>query len=175
MSKTNFKEDLERIRAFAFDVDGVLSDPKVYLSPEGHLLRSMNTKDGYALQYAVKRGYPIAIITGGRSESVGIRFGNLGIDDIYLGASDKVSDFKDFCRKYDLAHEQVLYMGDDLPDYEVMKIAGVACCPSDAVEEIKSASVYISHLRGGAGCVRDIIEQVLRLHGKWMDEEAFTW
>ncbi|HKK62883.1 MAG TPA: HAD-IIIA family hydrolase [Bacteroidales bacterium] len=175
MSKNNFKEDLERIKAFAFDVDGVLSDPKVILSPEGELLRSMNTKDGYALQYAVKRGYPIAIITGGRSESVGMRFHTLGIDDIYLGASDKVSDFKNYCRKYSLNQTEVLYMGDDLPDYEVMKMAGVACCPSDAVEEIKGVSVYISHLKGGDGCVRDIIEQVLRLHGKWMDGEAFTW
>ncbi|MCF8225171.1 MAG: HAD-IIIA family hydrolase [Bacteroidales bacterium] len=175
MSKTNYKEDLERIRAFAFDVDGVLSDPRVFLSVEGDLLRTMNTKDGYALQYAVKRGYPIAIITGGRTESVGLRFSNLGIADIYLGASDKLKDFYDFCRKYNLEQDQVLYMGDDLPDYEVMRKAGVACCPADAVEEIKSVSVYISHLKGGEGCVRDIIEQVLRLHGRWMDGEAFTW
>jgi 3-deoxy-D-manno-octulosonate 8-phosphate phosphatase (KDO 8-P phosphatase) len=175
MSKTNFKEDLKKIKAFAFDVDGVLSDPKVYLSAEGELLRTMNTKDGYALQYASKRGYPIAIITGGRTESVGKRFSALGIKDIYLGASRKMDDFDDFRMKYGLEPDEILYMGDDLPDYEVMEICGVPCCPADAVEEIKSVSVYISHLKGGEGCVRDILEQVLRLHGRWMDGEAFAW
>ncbi len=175
MSKANFKEDLKKVRAFAFDVDGVLSDPKVYLSADGELMRTMNTKDGYALQYASKRGYPIAIITGGRTESVGLRFSNLGIRDIYLGASDKIEDFNNFRKKYGLAADEVLFMGDDLPDYNVMKACGVPTCPADAVEEIKSVSVYISHLKGGEGCVRDIIEQVLRLHGKWMDGEAFAW
>ncbi len=175
MSKQNFKEDLKNIKAFAFDVDGVLSDPKVYLSPDGELLRTMNTKDGYAIQYAVKRGYPIAIITGGRTESVGIRFSNLGIVDIYLAASDKMKDLNDFRMKYNLELEELLYMGDDLPDHEVMTSCGVACCPADAVEEIKAISAYISHINGGAGCVRDIIEQVLRLHGRWMDGEAFSW
>ena len=175
MSKANFKEDLKNIKAFAFDVDGVLSDPKVYLSPIGELLRTMNTKDGYALQYAVKRGYPIAIITGAKTESVGIRFSALGIDDIYLAASDKMKDFNHFRNKYNLEPIEILYMGDDLPDHEVMTNCGVACCPADAVEEIKAISAYISHIKGGEGCVRDIIEQVLRLHGRWMDGEAFTW
>jgi len=175
MSKSNFKEELMNIKAFAFDVDGVLSNPEVYLSAGGELLRSMNTKDGYALQYAVKRGYPIAIITGGINESVGLRFRNLGIEDIYLGSSDKVRDFNDFRQKYQLGTEQILYMGDDLPDYEVMKLSGIACCPADAVEEIKSVCEYISHVPGGKGCVRDVIEQVLRLQGRWMDGEAFTW
>lgn len=175
MSKTNFKEDLKKIKAFAFDVDGVLSDTKVNLSSDGELLRTMNTKDGYAMQYASRRGYPIAIITGGRTESVANRFRTLGILDIYLGASKKVDDFEDFRKKYSLEADEILYMGDDLPDYEVMKICGVPCCPADAVEEIKSVSVYISHLKGGDGCVRDIMEQVLRLHGKWMDGEAFSW
>ena len=172
---TNFKEDLQNIKAFAFDVDGVLSNPKVYLHPDGELVRTMNTKDGYALQYAAKRGYPIAIISGGRTESVGLRFKGLGINDIYLGSSRKVEDFNDFILKYDLAPGDVLYMGDDLPDYDVMRQAGVACCPSDAVEEIKSISHYISHLGGGEGCARDVIEQVLRLHGRWMESEAFIW
>lgn len=175
MSKTNFKEDLKKIKAFAFDVDGVMSDPKVYLSMEGELLRSMNTKDGYALQHAVKRGYPIAIITGGTAESVATRFEGLGISDVYLGSQDKINHFEDFRKNYNLEADEILYMGDDLPDYEVMKVAGVACCPADAVEEIKSVSVYISHQKGGAGCVRDILEQVLRLHGRWMDGEAITW
>ncbi|MCF8346441.1 MAG: HAD-IIIA family hydrolase [Bacteroidales bacterium] len=175
MSKGNFKEDLKKIRAFAFDVDGVLSNPKVFLSPEGEMIRTMNTKDGYALQYAVKRGYPIAIITGGRTESVGLRFSNLGIEDIYLAASDKVRDFEHFRNKYGLEAEEILYMGDDIPDLDVMTRCGAPCCPADAVEEIKSVSTYISHINGGEGCVRDILEQVLRLHGRWLDGEAFTW
>lgn len=175
MSKTNFKEDLAKIRAFAFDVDGVMAKSEVYLSPEGELLRSMNTKDGYALQYASKRGYPIAIITGGTSGSVGLRFQVLGITDVYLGSADKVENFEDFREKYKLKADEILFMGDDLPDLKVMEKAGVACCPSDAVEEIKSISAYISHQPGGTGCVRDIIEQVLRLHGKWMDGEVFLW
>ena len=172
---TNFKEGLKEVKAFAFDVDGVLSSPEVYLHPAGELMRSMNTKDGYALQYAVKRGYPIAIITGGNTESVAVRFRGLGITDIYLSSSNKTDNFNDFLYKYDITPQQVLYMGDDLPDYEVMKKAGVPCCPSDAVEEIKSVAHYISPFGGGKGCVRDVIEQVLRLHGRWMDGESFTW
>jgi len=172
---TNFKEILQHVRAFAFDVDGVLSSPKVYLHPNGELMRSMNTKDGYALQHAVKRGYPVAIITGGKTASVAERFRGLGITDIYLGSSFKKDDFQDFLFKYELDPSHVLYMGDDLPDHEVMTLAGVPCCPSDAVEEIKSVAHYISPHPGGEGCVRDVIEQVLRLHGRWMDGEAFSW
>lgn len=172
---TNFKEGLQNVKAFAFDVDGVLSSPEVYLHPTGELMRSMNTKDGYALQYAVKRGYPIAIITGGNTESVALRFRGLGITDIYLASTKKTDDFNDFLFKYDLGPEQVLYMGDDLPDYELMKKVGVPCCPADAVEEIKSVSHYISPYGGGKGCVRDVVEQVLRLHGRWMDGQSFTW
>lgn len=172
---TNFKEGLQEVKAFAFDVDGVLSKPEVYLHPTGELMRSMNTKDGYALQYAIKRGYPIAIITGGNTDSVALRFKGLGITDIYLASSYKMEDFKDFIFKYDLTPEQVLYMGDDLPDYEVMRKVGVPCCPADAVEEIKSVAHYISPFGGGEGCVRDVVEQVLRLHGRWMDGQSFTW
>jgi len=172
---TNFKEELKKVKAFAFDVDGVLASPEVYLHPNGELMRSMNTKDGYALQHAVKRGYPIAIITGGKTDSVGDRFRGLGITDIYLGSSFKIDDFNDYLFKYDLQAEDVLYMGDDLPDYEVLKKTGVPCCPADAVEEIKSVAHYISPYAGGKGCARDVIEQVLRLHGRWMDGESFSW
>lgn len=172
---TNFKEGLKDVKAFAFDVDGVLSNPQVILHPSGELMRSMNTKDGYALQHAVKRGYPIAIITGGITRSVASRFRGLGITDIYLGSSCKTDDFKDFIQKYGLGSEEVLYMGDDLPDLEVMKQVGVPCCPSDAVEEIKSVSGYISPYPGGAGCVRDVVEQVLRLQGRWLDGEPLHW
>ena len=172
---TNFKEGLKAIRAFVFDVDGVLSSPQVFLHPTGEIMRSMNTKDGYALQYAVKQGYPIAIITGGNTDSVAMRFKGLGITDIYMASSYKMDHFKDFLFKYDLKPAEVLYMGDDLPDMEVMKMVGLPCCPSDAVEEIKSVSQYISPHGGGTGCVRDVIEQVLRLHGRWNNGEPFTW
>ncbi len=172
---TNFKEGLQKVKAFVFDVDGVLSSPEVYLHPNGELMRSMNTKDGYALQHAVKRGYPIAIITGGKTDSVADRFRGLGIRDIYLGSSNKIDDFNDFLLKYKLQNKEILYMGDDLPDFEVLKKVGVPCCPSDAVEEIKSVAHYISPIAGGKGCARDVIEQVLRLHGHWMDSESFDW
>lgn len=172
---TNFKEGLKKVKAFAFDVDGVLSNPKVYLHPSGELMRTMNTKDGYAMQYAVKRGYPIAIITGGQTESVGVRFRGLGINDIYLGSFQKLDDLNDFILKYNIEPKDVLYMGDDLPDFEVMKMVGVSCCPSDAVEEIKAVAHYISPHAGGEGCARDVIEQVLRLHGRWMDGGSFVW
>lgn len=172
---TNFKEELKAVRAFVFDVDGVLSSPQVYLHPSGEIMRSMNTKDGYALQYAVKHGYPIAIITGGNTESVAVRFRGLGITDIYMASSYKMDHFKDFLLKYDLDPGEVLYMGDDLPDLEVLRMAGIPCCPADAVEEIKTVAHYISPFKGGRGCVRDIIEQVLRLQGRWNNGEPFTW
>ena len=172
---SNFKEDLQKVRAFVFDVDGVFSSSKIYLHPSGDLMRSMNIKDGFATQYAVRKGYPIGIITGGNSNSVKERFRKLGVKDIYLGSFHKVQDFELFTAKYSLKPENVLYMGDDLPDYPVMKQVGFPTCPSDAVEEIKAISRYISDRAGGEGCVRDIIEQVMRLHGKWMEEDAFRW
>ena len=171
----NFKEELGHVKAFVFDVDGVLSNAKIILHPEHHLMRTMNIKDGFALQYAVRKGYPIGIITGGNSKVVESRFKNLGITDIYLSSKNKQHDLTDFLSRYDLKPENVLYMGDDLPDYFVMKDVGFPTCPSDAVEEIKSVSVYISDKAGGEGCVRDVIEQVLRLQGRWMESDAFTW
>jgi 3-deoxy-D-manno-octulosonate 8-phosphate phosphatase (KDO 8-P phosphatase) len=172
---SNFKEDLAKVRAFVFDVDGVYSSGTILLHPSGELLRTMNIKDGYATQYAIRKGYPVAIITGGTSESVAQRFRTLGVKDIYLGSSDKQKDFKHFLAKYNLVPEEILYMGDDLPDYGVMKEVGFPTCPLDAVEEIKSLAVYISDKPGGEGCVRDVIEQVLRLHGRWMENDAFHW
>lgn len=172
---SNFKEELRKVEAFAFDVDGVLSNQIMPLHPGGEPMRTVNIKDGYALQLAVKKDYPIAIITGGKTDAVKTRFMNLGITDIYLGSHVKKDDFEDFVYKYGLNSENVLYMGDDLPDYEVMKMVGFPTCPADAVTEIKQISKYISNLNGGEGCVRDIIEQVLRLHNKWMDGDAFHW
>ncbi|RLD35915.1 MAG: 3-deoxy-D-manno-octulosonate 8-phosphate phosphatase [Bacteroidetes bacterium] len=172
---SNFKEELRKVKAFAFDVDGVLSSQTMPLHPNGEPMRTVNIKDGYAIQLAVKKGYPIAIITGGKTEAVKMRFKSLGITDIYLGSYIKKDNFDDFIYKYSLDPENVLYMGDDLPDYEVMSMVGFPTCPADAVTEIKQISKYISNLNGGDGCVRDIIEQVLRLHNKWMDGDAFQW
>ena len=172
---SNFKEDLKKVKAFIFDVDGVFSSSEIMLHPSGELMRTMNIKDGFALQYTIKKGYPVAIITGGNSEAVKSRFQNLGIRDIYLKSGNKMDDFNDFICRHGLKAENVLYMGDDLPDYEVMKRVGFPTCPSDAVEEIKAISRYISDKPGGQGCVRDVIEQVLRLHGKWMEKDAFKW
>ncbi len=169
------KKEISKVKAFAFDVDGVFSDGSVILHPDGELVRAMNIKDGFAVQLAVKKGYPVAIITGGVSEPVKKRFLKLGVTDIYLGSSNKIDDFNDFLYKYTLNATDVLYMGDDLPDYEIMRIAGFPACPDDAAVEIKEISEYISFRKGGEGCVRDVIEKVLRLHGKWMDEDGFYW
>jgi 3-deoxy-D-manno-octulosonate 8-phosphate phosphatase (KDO 8-P phosphatase) len=170
----NFKENLKHIKAFAFDVDGVFSG-NIFLSSTGEQLRTMNIKDGYAVQLAVKKGFPIAIITGGYSEGIRIRFEGLGVKDIYMKSCNKPNDFKDFISKYNIDPKSVLYMGDDLPDYELMKHVGIPVCPSDAAEEIKSLSQYISTAKGGEGCVREVIEQVLRAQEKWMDKDAFIW
>jgi len=172
---SNFKEDLARVKAFIFDVDGVYSSAKILLHPSGELMRTMNIKDGYATQYAVRKAYPLAIITGGTSESIRHRFKNLGVKDVYLGSSDKRVEYLHFKEKYHLKPEEILYMGDDLPDLQVMKQIGFPTCPADAVEEIKASSVYISDKNGGEGCVRDVIEQVLRLQSRWLEEDAFHW
>ncbi len=172
---SNFKEELSKVKAFVFDVDGVLSNAKIYLHPGNDLMRSMNIKDGYAIQYAIRKGYSICIITGGNSQAVEQRFRTLGVKDIYMKSRNKMENLEDFLAQNEFGAENILYMGDDLPDYPVMKEVGFPTCPSDAAEEIKSISTYISDKPGGEGCVRDVIEQVLRLQGKWMDADAFTW
>ncbi|QQS50291.1 MAG: HAD-IIIA family hydrolase [Bacteroidota bacterium] len=171
----NFKEKLHLIKAFVFDVDGVFTDGQVYLMAGNEYVRAMNIKDGYAVQHCVKAGYPVAIISGGTSEEVRKRFSNLGITDIYLRSSNKLDDFEDFRFKYHLEYENILYMGDDLPDYEVMQRCGIPSCPADAADEIKDISIYISNKRGGEGCVRDVIEQAMRLHGNWFNDQSFIW
>ena len=165
-----FKEKLGEIKAFIFDVDGVLASSKVTINKTGDLTRQMNTKDGYALQYAIKKGYPVCIITGGREESIKVRFNKLGVDDVYLESINKIVDFKDFLYKYDFKGSDIAYMGDDIPDIEVMKEVGVPACPSNASPEVKEQSDYISPYKGGDGCVRDIIEQVLKVQKQWMVE-----
>lgn len=172
---SNFKELLPKITTFIFDIDGVLSDGMVTTLPDGDQLRRMNIKDGYALQYAVKKGYNIAIISGGSSESVRLRFTGLGITDVFLKVSNKIEIFENYLQSKNITKEQVLYMGDDIPDYHVMLQSGVATCPKNAAIEIKNISQYISDKNGGRGCVRDVIEQVLRCQGNWFDENAHKW
>ena len=167
MMETNFKTLLKNISTFVFDVDGVLTDGSVLLLPNGEQSRIMNIKDGYALQLAIKQGYNICIITGGKCEMVKKRLEGLGIKDIYLNISDKADKIDDYIHANHLKKEEVLYMGDDMPDYEAMLKVGVATCPNDSAPEIKQISTYISPFRGGQGCVRDIIEQVLKVQGKW--------
>ena len=164
----NFKTKLTGVKAFIFDVDGVLTDNIVTLMPDGEQIRSMNVKDGYAMQLAIKKGFKIAIISGGKSEMVRKRLNGLGIIDVFLGADNKIDQYNEFILTYHIKPEDVLYMGDDVPDYEVMKRVGVPTCPNDAVQEIKGISIYVSDKKGGKGCVRDVIEQVLKVQGKWM-------
>lgn len=172
---SDIKKLFHAVKAFAFDVDGVFTNGSVMLHPGGEFIRMMNIKDGYAVQHAVKMGYPIAVITGGFSKMVRKRFNSLGVKDVYMRSASKTAAFEDFQAKYHLAPSDILFMGDDLPDYEVMKKAGLPACPADAAEEIRQLSLYISPVKGGEGCVRDIIEQVMKLHGKWMNDYSFIW
>lgn len=173
MSSINY--DLKKIRAFVFDVDGVLSCDVIPLHPDGDPMRTVNIKDGYALQLAVKKGYEVAIITGGYTEAVKIRFSRLGIRHIYMKSAVKVHDYRDFLEKTGLKPEEVLYAGDDIPDYEVMQLVGLPVAPADAAAEIKQIARYISLCRGGEGVARDVIEQTLKAQGNWMGREAFGW
>ena len=168
--------DLTKIKALAFDVDGVLSAETIQMNEEAVLMRSLNTKDGYALRLAVTEGLHVAIITGAREESIRRRYESLGIHDVFLGSAVKTESLKQLLEKYELSADEVLYMGDDIPDYEVMRQVGMPCCPQDAAPEIREISLYISHRNGGYGCVRDVVEQVLKAQGKWMaNKEAFSW
>jgi 3-deoxy-D-manno-octulosonate 8-phosphate phosphatase (KDO 8-P phosphatase) len=172
---SNIQYDLKKIKAFAFDVDGVLSKDVMPLHPNGDPMRTVNTKDGYAMHLAVKYDYRICIITGGNTEAVRLRYERLGVQHIYMGSSVKKYDFQDFLDKAGLKAEEVVYVGDDIPDYEVMKRAGLAVAPADAADEIKEIAGYISPKAGGEGVARDIIEQTMKVQGKWMGEEAFGW
>lgn len=167
--------DLTQIRAMAFDVDGVLSSSQVLLLG-GQPVRTGNIKDGYALQLAAKTDLNMAIITGGKNEAIRERYMGLGITDVFMGVSHKLDVFEDWLLSAGLKPEEVLYMGDDIPDYEVMQKCGCPCCPADAADEIKRISRYVSQQKGGEGCVRDVVEQVLRAQGLWMNNsEAFGW
>ena len=168
--------DLKKIKAVFFDVDGVLSADTIPLAESGTPLRTVNIKDGYAMQLAVKRGLILAIISGGRVEAVRKRYEGLGLTEVVLGASVKIKEYERLKAKYSLSDDEIMFVGDDIPDYEVMKACGCPCCPADAAEEIKGVSCYVSRCKGGYGVGRDVIEQILRAKGLWMnDAVAFGW
>lgn len=168
--------DLKRIKAIIFDVDGVLSAETITLAADGEPLRTVNIKDGYAIQLAVKMGLRMVILTGGKTEAVRLRYERLGVEDIYMGCAVKVKTYEEFLRKYDLTDADVMYMGDDIPDMEIMRKVGCPVCPQDACPDVKDISIYISPYKGGYGCGRDVIEQTLRAQGKWLsNEKAFGW
>ncbi|MFD2550696.1 KdsC family phosphatase [Bizionia sediminis] len=170
MDSKSYKEHLEHITTFIFDVDGVLTDGTVTVLTSGDMLRTMNIKDGYALKTAVKNGFKVCIISGGTNEGVRSRLEGLGIKDIFLGSHNKIEQLNMYLNQHHIKLENVLYMGDDIPDYPVMQLVGLPCCPQDAAPEIKSISKYVSHKNGGQGAARDVIEQVLKVQDKWFTD-----
>lgn len=168
--------DLKKITTVIFDVDGVLSTSTIQMNAEGTPMRSINIKDGYAIQLAVKQGLRLAIITGGKDDAIMKRYSGLGMTDIYMGCGVKLEVFRNYMREHGISKEEVIYIGDDIPDYEVMHEVGCPCCPKDACTDIKAISTYVSPVDGGMGCARDILEQVMRAQGLWLtNEKAFGW
>lgn len=167
---TNFKH----IQAFILDVDGVLTDGNLLLLESGEMARTMNIKDGYAMQLAIKKGYKILVISGGKSEAVVKRLQKLGITDIYMGVVDKVKVLENFLQTHQLSKDNILYIGDDIPDLAAMKIVGVACCPADAAIEVRSISHYICTANGGRGCVREVIQKVMLLNNHWNEDATIA-
>ncbi|MCL1690971.1 3-deoxy-D-manno-octulosonate 8-phosphate phosphatase [Elizabethkingia anophelis] len=168
----SYKENLKNIKALVFDVDGVFTDGSIILQPDGSMSRIMNVLDGYAIVKAIKEGFVIGIITGGNDPMVKNRMQYLGVTDIYMKSHDKMEDFEDFVSKYQFENHEILFMGDDIPDKYVMEKVGIAACPINAVPEIKEISHYISNIHGGKGCVRDVVEQVMKAQGKWHDDNT---
>lgn len=167
---------LPKITTLIFDIDGVLTDGIVTIMPNGDQLRSLNSKDGFALQLAVRKGLKVCVITGGNSENIKMRLAKMGITDVYLNIAQKIDTYDDIKVMYDLTDDEIMYMGDDLPDYEIMQTVGIPACPQNAAREIRDISKYISDQDGGKGCVRDIIEKVLRSQNKWMNNKSdLTW
>lgn len=171
----NYKELLIHINTFVFDYDGVMTDGSVITTNDGEPLRVTNVKDGYALQLARKKGYRVAVISGAKSRSMEHRMKMLQVEDVFLGVEKKIEVYQQYLSDKGIKPEEVLYMGDDIPDLEVIQLAGVSACPADAAEEIKAVSKYISHFPGGKGCVRDVIEQVMKVQGNWMTDGALHW
>ena len=172
---TNYKELLKNINTFVFDYDGVLTDGSIITLDDGEAYRTTNVKDGYALQLARKKGYRIVVISGAKADCMVHRLKALQITDVFLGIEKKLETFETYLQKNGIDSSHVLFMGDDIPDYELMLASGLSSCPSDAAEEIKKVARYISHFAGGKGCVRDVIEQVLKVQGKWMNDDAYHW
>lgn len=170
----SYKKFLKDITTFVFDVDGVFTDGSVLVDNSGELLRTMNVKDGYALKTALTKGYKVCIITGGTNEGVRKRLMGLGVTDIYMGSHFKIKTLNDYLDIHKIDLKNILYMGDDIPDIPPMQVVGLATCPQDAVPEVKAVSTYISHKVGGTGCVRDVIEQVLKVRGDWMTHFSAT-
>lgn len=174
MSKS-YKEHLNDITTFVFDFDGVFTNGQVQIMGNGEFVRSLYVKDSYAIQYAIKKGYRVVIISGGSLHSLKASFEKLGLTDFFFQSKHKESIFTKYITDNNISASEVLFMGDDIPDYVLMEKAGVATCPADAVTEIKSVSQYISPKKGGHGCIRDVIEQTLKAQGKWLDKDAFEW
>jgi 3-deoxy-D-manno-octulosonate 8-phosphate phosphatase (KDO 8-P phosphatase) len=172
---SNYKPNLKNISTFIFDYDGVLSDGSIITLDNGEPYRTTNVKDGYALQLARKKGYRVAVISGAKAEGMRHRLIALQITDFFLGIEKKLEVFTKYLADNNLSKEEVLFMGDDIPDYELMLAAGISACPADAAEEIRKVAHYISHAPGGKGCVRDVIEQVLKIQGKWMNDDGYHW
>ena len=172
---SSYKTKLSSINTFIFDVDGVLTDSSVILDPSGDMVRTMNTRDGFAMQHAVKQGFNVCIITGGNSPMVQQRLEYLGVHDVYLAAKNKIDCLNDYIVKKGIKLDEVLYMGDDIPDYEVMQIVGLSACPKDAAVEILNSVGYVSHIDGGKGCVRDVLEQTMRVQKKWINDDSYSW
>lgn len=168
----SFLSKLHDIKTFIFDVDGVLTDSSLYILENGQLLRKMNTRDGFAIKYAIEQGYQVIIITGGKSQGVVKRLEGLGVKDIHIGIHDKLEVIMELVEVYGLDLGKTLYMGDDIPDYESMRVVHLATCPDNAAHEIREISQYISPIKGGEGCVRDVIEKVLRVQRKWVKKKV---
>ncbi len=164
----NILAAFKQVKAFVLDVDGVLTDGTLQVVPGGHMVRSMHVKDGYALQLAIKEGYHVLVISGGNAPEVKERLLKLGVDNVYMQAEDKVSLVRQYMEQHALSKEQVLFMGDDIPDYDAMRLVGLPCCPSDAAWDVKKICRYVSGLPGGRGCVREVIEKVMKLQGHWV-------
>jgi len=171
----NYKSILKNISTLVFDVDGVFTDNRVILIPGMDPVRTFSARDGYAMQYAIKKGLRLVIITGGRSESVTERLTEMGVENVFSGVRNKVKKLNEYAAENRIPYEEILYMGDDIPDLKVMELVGLACCPQNAVSEIKNICNYVSPVKGGFGCVRDIIEQTLKVQGKWLDDDADEW
>jgi len=171
----NYRQKLNRITTFIFDFDGVLSDGKIIVLPDGDQLRATNVKDGYAMQYALRKGYHIAIISGGYSESMRLRYRTFPGIDIFLKVSDKIEKLTEYMAEKNISREQMLIMGDDIPDIRMMQMGEIKCCPADASTEVKEIADYISFQNGGNGAVRDVIEQTLKAQSRWLEDDACIW